>query len=178
MDSEPVKAFRCKIAVQFCTEWFYLLMSISTFEDAGYAGIPASCIGLIATSALLGRCIQAPLVYTVVCLLNPMASVTTIAHVALTIWRAATVSNWCCSTEDTDPHGVAALLYVLALFYTSVGVFRITLILGSVGAASLRHAPARTGATVIPLGQPVSAVPVSEPQVGLPVVGVRVDRPM
>lgn len=166
-----MRQIRCKVIFQLVLDLVAALLSLSTLEDGGYVGVPANVIALIGSVTVVARLSPPPSAFTVLCVCNILALPLSIAQMALGIWRAATVEDWCCSREETDKGGVAALLYVLCVFFAAAACFRVSILFGSKGAMAARRAPFGTGAAVIPVGEPVPAAALP---VGRPVVGVQV----
>jgi len=174
-DSYTMTQLRCKVIIQLVLEIFYLIMAMSTVEDGGYMGIGACAFGLFGTIVVVARLVPPPAAFAKLCICNHIATPLSIAHVALALWRAATVDDWCCKQEDTDKAAVAALLYGLSFFFSAVAATRLAIVHGSNGASRARYETYASRTSVVPVGEPVVAVPVAA-AVGEPVVGVQVTR--
>ena len=174
-DPYIVRQVRCKIIVQLILDGFYALLALSTLGDGGYLGLPAAVLGLTGCVTVVGRLAQPTAAYTLLRTCNACALPFSAAHIVIALWRAATVNEWCCEDQETNPRSVAGLLYALCTFFAFTAVARVRIAFGSNGAGAARDAdnadPGMRSANVypasteIPVGQPVFIVPSSGMQV-------------
>ena len=174
-DPYIVRQVRCKIIVQLILDGFYALLTLFTFEDGGYIGLPAAILGLIGCNTVVGRLAQPSAAYTLLRTCNACALPFSAAHIGIALWRATTVNEWCCENPETSPRNVAGLLYALCTFFAVTAIARVRIAFGSNGAGAARDAdnadPRMRSANVypatteIPVGQPIFVVPSSGMQV-------------
>ena len=183
-DPAIIRSLRCKVIVLLLLDMIYFILSLSTLEDGGYLGIAASFLSMLATSIVVGRFIPIVPALRLLCAVCVVAPVISIAHVAISIVRAATVHSWCCRREDVKPHSVAMLLYGLCVYYGAVAVYRFVVAYGPGGAQSVRLALTciRPAEAEVPIGEPVAESTIiggTVPVVGgtviasAPVIGVQ-----